>query len=401
MNKVYYNYYNLKPQRLLKYLNDDISDDDVEKILSLQDLNESVKDVYSHYIALKGISNRSETIMKKVFNKYIECDNPYFKFRDIDKYLKYTNIVEYNYFMIKIYDKLDLLDNYIKEVEFFNSERNAGLLVFYYIYKKSEEETLNLIDKIIKSNIFYTIKRNRKNRVKFELLNHVLSINNMFSYNGFSTKLFNILNNKLFDTFNSSEKAKLLKKLSGYYRFEEYKKLYDKLSSNITPNQFLDLKPIFEKDDIEKYSELIKDNININNLIIKGLSKTNSITLVNYIKIFCENGLINTQNSTVLMKQFLTYEEFLSYGKIYKKNIYDMYYILMKSNPDLNELNNYFTQRIRYIWIESIYKKRKSFWIGENKKQDMIKNGLDELKFMKRRDLINNIKNKMKKDEQC
>lgn len=31
----------------------------------------------------------------------------------------------------------------------------------------------------------------------------------------------------------------------------------------------------------------------------------------------------------------------------------------------------------------------------------MIKNGLDELKFMKRRDLINNIKNKMKKDEQC
>ena len=71
MSKIYYNYYTQNPQGLFVYLDDDISDEDVEKILSLQNLNESVKDKYSHY-ALKGISNRNETLMLNIFNKYID-----------------------------------------------------------------------------------------------------------------------------------------------------------------------------------------------------------------------------------------------------------------------------------------------------------------------------------------
>lgn len=399
MGKIYYNYYTQNPQGLFVYLDDDISDEDVEKILSLQNLNESVKDKYSHY-ALKGISNRNETLMLNIFNKYIYCDNSYFYFRQIDKYLKHTHVVEYNYFMIKIFEKLNLIDNYIKEVEFFNSERNAGLLVFYYIYNKSEEETLNLINKIIDSEIFFSIKKNREKKVKFELLNHVITINNMFWYSGFSKKLFNILNNGLLDIFNSSEKAKLLKKLSSYYKCEEYKKLYDKIWTNITPIQFLDLKPTFEKGDIEKYCEIIKDNRNLNHLIIRGLNKTNSLTLVDYIRTVCDNGLINTKNSTLLMKQFLTYQEFLSFGKMYKNNIYDMYEILIKSDLNLNELSDYFMENFDRIHIESIHK-RQTYWIGGIKKRDMIKTGLDELKFMKRRYLINKIKNNITNDEPC
>ena len=222
----------------------------------------------------------------------------------------------------------------------------------------------------------------------------------MFWYSGFSKKLFNILNNGLFDIFNSSEKAKLLKKLSSYYKCEEYKKLYDKIWTNITPIQFLDLKPTFEKGDIEKYCEIIKDNRNLNHLIIRGLNKTNSLTLVDYIRTVCDNGLINTKNSTLLMKQFLTYQEFLSFGKMYKKNIYDMYEILIKSDLNLNELSDYFMENFDRIHIESIHKKGQThYWIGGIKKRDMIKTGLDELKFMKRRYLINKIKNNITNDE--
>ena len=356
MDTVYYNYYTQHPQGLLRYLCHDISDEDVEKIFSLQNISESPKIENAHY-ALKGISKRSEYMMKNLFDKYIECDNPYFNYKGIDKYVKHTKLVEYNFYMIKLYDKLDLLDIYINKVEFFNSERNAGMLMFYSILKKSEEETYNLIDKIINSKIFYNIKRNRKYRIIFELLNHVLSINNVFLYDGFGTKLFSILNNELFDNFKPSDKAKLLKKISGYYRHEEYKNLYDKISSDITPKQFLDLKPKFESGDIEKYCEIIKNKININPLIIKGLHKTSDITLAYYIKYLCENGLINSDNSTLLLKQFLTFEEFLSYKKSYKKNVHNIYDSLLKSNPNLIELQTYFNEHMNNIWIESIYKK--------------------------------------------
>lgn len=401
-DKVYWNYYTENSPGLLRFIKENISDDDIRKIFSLQ-LSEYITTPKS-VSGLYGLSKKDIDITSEIFYKYIECDAPLFKYEHIYKYLKYLCIIEYNYNMIKLYDKLNVLNLYLNKIVENKSKKNAALVLFYFIFNKSTEEVLDMFDVIVNLDIYDKKKTNKntKNIIITDLLIDMLSIDNMSDYYGFGMKLLRLFyDTDIFSTITPSQKSRVLKKLHGYSQTTEYKEIYKNIEDTITPTQFLDLKQRFEKDDIVKFVNVLSNyNKTVNYYIIKGLYKRISLdNLPFYFQNMCENNLINSSNSTIIMRDLLKLEEFLRTDRKYVKHITPIYELFIGCKINIYEIEEYFKVYLPTIWLGSIYDRERYFVLRTNK-FEKVNNAINELKFLNRKLLINRIKNKIEVSEQ-
>ena len=277
-----YNLYKDHKPVLLCYMKEDISDEDIIKILDLQ--HGTIVSIDKMSSSLYYLSSKNKKIIEEIFYKYIECENPLFNYKHLNKYLKYNNIAYYNYNMIKVYDSLGKIDLYYKKAEENESEKNISLLLYYYILNKSKDEIEELIEKVINSDKVFikkVLNEKTKQLIVFDLIFDALTLTNVLSMFRIHDRLFNFIDSDIFYNLTSSQKARLFKKLSGYHNTDMYKVVYNKLKLDITPNQFYDLKPKFDKDDIIKYCKIVKEyNKDFDYYVVKGIrNKLSGLTL--------------------------------------------------------------------------------------------------------------------------